>query len=63
MGSVTRLGDFLKFLATNFLTKVAQISSEILGHLATLRKIVLLFIISTSGFSDHGSIQLKIYKP
>ena len=30
--SVTRLGDFLKFLVTNFLTKVAQIFGDYLGY-------------------------------
>ena len=29
---VTRLGDFLKFLVTNFLTKVAQIFGDYLGY-------------------------------
>ena len=31
--SVTRLGDFLKFLGTKFLAKVAQILSNIFGLL------------------------------
>jgi len=30
--SVTRLGNFLKFSATNFLTKVAQIFGNFLGY-------------------------------
>ena len=29
--SVTRLGDFLNFLATNLITKVAQIVGDFLG--------------------------------
>ena len=29
--SVTRLGDFLNFLATNFITKEAQMFSDLLG--------------------------------
>ena len=32
MGSVTRLGDFRKFLVTKFLTKVAQIICNFLGY-------------------------------
>ena len=31
MSSVTRMGDFFNFLATNFITKVAQMFSDFLG--------------------------------
>ena len=33
VNSVTRSGDFSKFLATNFLTKVAQVLGDLLGYL------------------------------
>ena len=57
--SATRLGNFLKFLATNLYTKVAQLYDEILKNIffnrgyfwGNLWKIGLLFI-PTSGHTD-----------
>ena len=33
VNSVTRLGDFWKFLVTNFITKVAKVLGDFLGFL------------------------------
>ena len=50
--SVTRLADISKFLATNFLTKVAQILDELLGNfenvLLSKKLLWLLFAFSDS---------------
>ena len=65
LSSVTRLGDFLKFLASNFFNKVAQISGKLFGKfkvktivptfLATFEEIGLIFILS----SVHTGPKLK----
>lgn len=48
--SVNRLGDFFKFLATNFLTNVAQVFDNFRGYFETCKTAVTTFWVTGGKF-------------